>query len=134
MRRAVIGTCLLWSLLYAAEGQQEKPADPPAAVQEPPEEDVSTEPKVEYTFNPLQAVKEMKVGNFYLKKGSHKAAARRFEEALKWDPNSEEAYIKLGEARQKMGDEKAARQAWSKYLELHPDGKEAPALRKKLGR
>jgi Tfp pilus assembly protein PilF len=100
--------------------------------QEPPEEDVTVEETREYTFNPLQAAKEMKVGNFYLKKRSYKAAVRRFEEALKWDPNASEAYLKLGEVHTKLGNPKAAREAWAKYIEVEPDSKEAARLRKKL--
>jgi Tfp pilus assembly protein PilF len=100
--------------------------------QEPPEEDVNPAEKHEYTFNPLQAAKEMKVGKFYLKKGSYKAAVRRFEEALKWDPNVSEAYLKLGEVHTRLGDSKAAREAWLKYIEAEPDSKEAARLRKKL--
>ena len=102
------------------------------AQQEPPEEDVSVDQHKEYTLNPLQAAKELKVGVFYMKKGSYKAAVRRFEEATKWDPNSAEAYLRLGEAHSKAGDQKAAHDAWKKYLELEPDGKNAASIRKKI--
>jgi Tfp pilus assembly protein PilF len=104
------------------------------AQQELPEEDVSVDQQKEYTLNPLQSAKELKVGVFYMKKGSYKAAARRFEEAAKWDPNSAEAYLRLGEAQARIGDDKAARDAWKKYLELEPEGKQAPAIRKKMGK
>jgi tetratricopeptide (TPR) repeat protein len=104
-----------------------------AVVQEPPEEDVNPQAVKEYSFNPLQAAKEIKVGNYYFKKGSHRAAARRFEEALKWDPNSAEAYRRLGDSKNKLGDTAAARTAYLKYLELEPDSKEAASIRKKVG-
>jgi outer membrane protein assembly factor BamD (BamD/ComL family) len=107
---------------------------PEPVYQEPPEEDVSPSETREYVFNPLQAEKEMKVGRFYLKKGSYRAAVRRFQEALKWNPNSGEAYLRLAEAHLKMDDDKAAREAWKKYLEVDPDGKEASDIRKKLAR
>ena len=102
-------------------------------VQEPPEEDVNPHTVKEYTFNPLQAAKELKVGNYYFKKGSHRAAAKRFEEALKWDPNSADAYLRLGDAKSKLGDAAAAKAAYLKYIEIEPESKEAAALRKKLG-
>ena len=107
---------------------------PEAPLQEPPEEDVSIAEKQEYTFNPLQAAKELKIGAFYFKKGSFRAAARRFEEATKWDPNSGEAWLRLAEAQAKLKDDKAARAAWEKYLEVEPEGKQAPEVRKKLGK
>jgi len=107
---------------------------PEAPLQEPPEEDVSIAEKQEYTFNPLQAEKEIKIGAFYYKKGSFRAAARRFEEATKWDANSGEAWLRLGEAQAKLKDDKAARAAWERYLEVEPEGKQAAEIRKKLGR
>ncbi len=108
------------------------PASPQAVVQEPPEEDVTIDPKTEYVLNPLQAEKEIRIGNYYFKKGSNKAAARRYEEATKWDPNSAEGWYKLGEAQGKLGNTKAQREAWTKYLELQPDGKFVAAVKKKL--
>jgi tetratricopeptide (TPR) repeat protein len=101
-------------------------------VQEPPEEDVTVNPKTEYVLNPLQAEKEIRIGNYYYKKGSNKAAMRRYEEAVKWDPNSAEGWYKLGEARSKLGDDKGAREAWTKYLEVEPDGKHVSYVKKRL--
>jgi tetratricopeptide (TPR) repeat protein len=114
-----------------AKPQDRKPQTPPEE-QEPPEEDVTMKPK-EYTFNPLQAEKELKIGDYYFKKGSYRAAAGRFEEATKWNPGMADAYFKLGEAKDKMKDKKSARLAFQKYLELEPDGKEAPRAKKALG-
>lgn len=101
------------------------------APQEPPEEDLSEKPK-EYVLNPLQAEKEMKVANFYMKKGSYRAALRRFEEALKWDPNLADAWLRIAEVHAKRKDEAAAREALKKYLELRPDAKDAKDIRKRL--
>lgn len=114
-------------LIFAASvlvAGQQKPA-------EPPEEDESLAPK-EYAFNPLQAENELKVGNFYFKKGSYRAAAMRFEEATRWNPNLAEAWLRLGEAREKLGDTKAARQAYEKFLALAPKHKRAAEIRKKI--
>lgn len=121
---------LLLALLTGAIPGQNKPTDPP--VQEPPEEDASAIPK-EYSFNPLQASKEMKIGAFYYKKGSYKAAAHRFQEATKWNPTLAEAFLRLGDAEIKLKDKKAAREAYQKFLELEPDGRDSAEVRKKLG-
>jgi tetratricopeptide (TPR) repeat protein len=118
-----------------------KPKDPPdkpaAAKQdptevEPPEEDESLKPKV-YTFNPLQAKRDLTTGEFYYKKGSWKAAARRFEDATQYDPSLADAFLRLGDAREKLHDKKGAKAAYQKYLELKPDSKEASSLKKKVG-
>lgn len=119
-----------WLVLFFPAFLFSQTAQPP----EPPEEDISPTTVREYTFNPLQAVKELRVGNFYLKKGSYRAAVRRFEEAVKWDPNAGEAWLRLGEAHSKLREPEAAREAWKKYLNIQPEGKEAEAVRKKLSR
>lgn len=111
--------------------KQAKPAQ--VKEEEPPEEDESLKP-AEYTFNPLQASKEMSAGRFYLKKGNYRAAARRFVEATRWNPNDPEAFLLLGEAREKAKDHKAAREAYQKYLALAPDSKQAAEVRKKLAK
>jgi outer membrane protein assembly factor BamD (BamD/ComL family) len=106
----------------------QKPADPP----EPPEEDTALVEQKEYVFNPLQAEKEIKVGNFYMKKSSYKAAALRFREATKWNPGFAEAWLRLAEASEKNKDSKSAKEAYAKYLELAPDAPNAASIRKKL--
>ncbi len=100
--------------------------------QEPPEEDLSLAEKKSYTFNPLQAEKELKVGNFYFKKGSYRAASQRFLEATKWDGNLAEAYRRLGESEEKQRNAKAAREAYAKYLELAPGARDVAEVRRKL--
>ena len=100
---------------------------------EPPEEDDSAKP-TEYAFNPLQAEKEIAVGNYYMKKGSYRAAVARYTEATKWNPTLPEAFLKLGEAAEKFKDAKAEKEAYAKYLELAPDAKNAAEIKKKLSR
>jgi tetratricopeptide (TPR) repeat protein len=111
--------------------QPPKTAPPAAQPGEPPEEDAGMIPK-EYAFNPLQATKEIKVGNYYFKKGNFRAAAMRFEEATKWNPGDAEAWLRLGDAREKLKDKKGARESWKKYVELSSDPKLAEAVKKKL--
>lgn len=127
------------SLTITAPGRAQSKDTTPSASQskpkeaEPPEEDDSAKPK-EYAFNPLQAEKEVSVGEFYLKKGSLVAAIARFTEATKWNPGYAEAYLKLGEANEKFKDKKAAKEAYTKYLELAPDAKNAHEVKKKLSK
>ncbi len=125
----IVNIGFIFSVLWAQEAQKPQPAP---TEQAPPEEDEEAKPKKEYTFNPLQAEKEMKVGVFYFRKGSYKAAEGRFREALKWNPALAEAYLRLGETAEKLHDAKAERQAYAKYIELAPQGKNAESARKKL--
>ena len=112
--------------------QEPKPPTPPATQeQEPPEEDPDLKPK-EYSFNPLEANRNIIAGNFYFKKGNYRAASRRYLEATKWDPTSAEALLKLGEADEKMRDFPAARQAYEKYLTVASDAKDLDAVKKRI--
>lgn len=117
----------------AAQPPAEKPQEKPPEHALPEEEDESAKPK-EYVFNPIQAENELKVARFYMKRGSAKAAALRCEEALKWNPQSADAYLLLGEAREKLKDKKAAVEAYKKYLEVAGDSKGAAGVRKRLER
>jgi tetratricopeptide (TPR) repeat protein len=136
---------LAFLALLPLHAQDAPPQDPklkrrgePAPVQQqvdknglPPEEDKSIAVK-DYAFNPLQAQKEIRTGNYYYKKGAFRAAAGRFEEATRWNDGEPEAWLRLGEAEEKLRDHKAAAKAYSKYLELATDAKNADEIRKKL--
>src|SRR5258705_12793277 len=111
------------SAQQAPPGKDSKPAEPQE--QAPPEEDESLVPK-EYSFNPLQAAKELKVGNYYLKRGKYRAAAHRFQEATKWDGTLAEAYPRLGEGSEKQRARMTAADANARTLEIPPDAKDAP--------
>jgi tetratricopeptide (TPR) repeat protein len=131
---AVILIGALWPQAPARAPQEKTKNEPKAQQQEqlPPEEDESLKPK-EYGFNPLEAERDVKIGNYYFKKGNFKAAASRFREATKWNPSYAEAFLRLGESEEKMKDKQAAQEAYAKYLELVPDAKDAEAIRKKIG-
>jgi tetratricopeptide (TPR) repeat protein len=133
--RLLAAICFMSCLLTAQQPPApKKPATPPAAKEEePPEEDESLKPK-EYTLNPLEAERNLNAGNFYFKKSNYSAAARRFEEASKWDPGSAEAFLKLGEADEKLRNRDGAREAYTKYLELAPAAKNAAEIKKKLAK
>ncbi|HME10265.1 MAG TPA: tetratricopeptide repeat protein [Bryobacteraceae bacterium] len=125
MRAWVLALAL--GIALSAQQQQQ----PPPKEEEPPEEDTSLKPK-EYSFNPLQADKELRIGEYYFKKKSYRAAANRFREATRWNPNFADAFLRLGDAEEKLNDRKAAQEAYAKYLELNPGAKDAESVRKKL--
>ena len=115
-------------------GQLKKDRSQPATSSQeeiPPEEDTSLAVK-EYSFNPLQAEHELKVGNFYFRTGKYRSAAMRFREATKWNENYSDAWLRLGETEEKLKDPGAAKEAYTKFLALASDAKNAPEIRKKL--
>ncbi|SRR6266404_1981697 len=86
----------------------------------------------EYTLNPDQAKKEIQTGDFYMRKNSFTAAAKRYEEATKWQPKLAVAYLKLGEALERKDDPYRAAQAYKKFVELAPGDKKSKELMKKI--
>ncbi|MDQ6664195.1 MAG: tetratricopeptide repeat protein [Acidobacteriota bacterium] len=140
MRRRFQVVCATWIFAFltgfcVCARAQQQPAKPkaPAEEQNPPEEDEAAAAK-EYSFNPLQASKEIRTGDFYFKKGKYRAAAGRYQEAAKWNGTLAEAYLKLGKAEEKQNEKKAAHEAYAKYLELAPEAKDAREIKKKIGK
>jgi tetratricopeptide (TPR) repeat protein len=136
VRAAILG--FLLSIVVVAQDDKQLQARPPEQAkpqqqqeQEPPEEDESLAPKT-YSFNPLEADKDLKVGLYYFKKGNYKAAMSRFREATLWNPTFAEAFLRLGESAEKLRDKKAAHEAFEKYVALAPNDKQADAIKKKL--
>src|SRR5262249_52690113 len=142
-----MGRCFLACLMVftgSAIAQEKKDQQPPPKPelqrdrkpqptrQAVPEEEDKNVKDQEYSFNPLQAQREVEVGNQYFKKGSYRAAAGRFREATHWNEGLAEAWLRLGEAEERLKDPKEAREAYQKYLELASDGPKAPEIRKKL--
>ena len=132
--RCWIAVSLTMGMLWAQDPKPKTPPPPPKEqqVQEPPEEDESLKPR-EYGFNPLQAEKDIRVGNYYFKNHNYRAALNRYQEAAKWNPGLAEAYLRIGEAAEKMKDKATAKQAYQKYIELAPASKEAEQLKKTWG-
>lgn len=133
MSRWFLALLLAGAAMGSADDLKKHRPQPPASTQEevPPEEDESIATQ-QYSFNPLQAEKEVRVGNYYFKKGSYRAASMRFREATKWNNGYAEAWLRLGESAEKQKDPKTAKEAFNKYLELSPDAKNAAEIRKKL--
>jgi tetratricopeptide (TPR) repeat protein len=140
VRRFSLLAALLAGALCAQPEKDKPPPKPKAGdeqkkaqqkEEEPPEEDEAIKPK-EYSFNPLEAERNLKIGSYYFKKGDYKAALSRFREASRWNPAYAEAFLRLGESEEKLKDKAAAAEAYAKFLELAPDAKEAESVRKKL--
>jgi tetratricopeptide (TPR) repeat protein len=106
----------------------QKTSDKEAA---PPEEDASIGATT-YSFNPLQAKKDIEIGNEYAKKHSYRAAANRFLSATKYNDGDAEAWLRLGEMDEKLRDKSGAHEAYAKYLEIASDAKNAAEIKKRL--
>lgn len=114
-------------------GELEQRSKPKTSDKEatPPEEDTSIG-NTTYSFNPLQAKKDIEVGNEYAKKHSYRPAADRFLSATKYNDADAEAWLRLGEMQEKLRNKAAAHDAYAKYLELAADAKNAAEVKKRL--
>ncbi len=124
--------CLLLAPFSAAAQLVERTEAPPDPDFGLVDEDEDQLVEKQYVFNPILAKKEFKVGNFYAKKGSHRAAAGRYLEATRWDPHYSEAYWKLGRSREKLKQAGRALEAYREYLHLEPSGKHVKNVRKRI--
>ena len=148
--RCAIALLALSSILSAhqAQRQQQKtqtsststasptntsPAQQPPDETNPPEEDSSVAPRV-YAFDPLEAQRCISIGNFYMRKGNkgYRAALGRYEDATKYDPNSAEAFFRVGEVEEKLNNKEAAKLAFQRVVKLAPDSKFAKEAKQKL--
>ncbi len=99
---------------------------------EPPEEDESVAPE-KFTLDPLESDRNVRVGNFYWRKGKYRAALERYERATKFNPASPQAFFKVGEAEEKLKNKDAAKLAFQRVIQIAPDSKFAHDAKKKLG-
>ena len=96
-----------------------------------PSDDVKAHPEAglgngdidEFTpYNPMKAMKDVEVGDFYYKKENYNAAISRYREALDFKPHDAEATFKLAEVLNKTGDTAGATENYQAYLKILPDG------------
>jgi tetratricopeptide (TPR) repeat protein len=133
--------CLLLVVLIGqgvSRGQTQAPQQKPAEQQppdeaNPPEEDESVAPK-KYILNPSEAKHDIKIGNFYWDQGKYRAALGRYKEATQYNPNSAEAFLKVGETEAKLHNDEAAKAAFQKVIKLAPDSKFAAEAKKRLAK
>jgi tetratricopeptide (TPR) repeat protein len=134
-RRLVVWLLVAFAAPLVADDLQKDRPQPPASTKEEPlkeEDETLATTNEEYSFNPLQAEKDLSVGNYYFKRGKYRAAVLRFRRATKWNDGFAEAWLRLGEAEEKQKDSGAAKEAYTKYLALSPDAKNASEIRKKI--
>ena len=87
-----------------------------------------------HEWNPMRAMKDVEVGDFYYNRGNYKAALSRFREALQYKPHDAVATFKLAQTLEKSKEFEEAREQYEAYLEILKDGPSANAARKALER
>jgi tetratricopeptide (TPR) repeat protein len=88
-----------------------------------PEEGIEASGVQEFhPWNPLKALKDIEVGDFYFKRKNYKAALERYKEALYYKDNDAVASFRMAVCQEKLGDKTEAKKYYEQYLKILPEG------------
>jgi tetratricopeptide (TPR) repeat protein len=90
-----------------------------------------------HPWNPMKALKDVEVGDYYFKRKNYRGALARYKEALYWKENDAVASFRLAVCQEKLGDKAEARKYYEQYLKVLPEGpfaKEAHASLDRLAK
>jgi tetratricopeptide (TPR) repeat protein len=75
-----------------------------------------------HPWNPMKALKDIEVGDYYFKRKNYKAALDRYKEALYYKDNDALASFRLAVCQEKVGDKAEAKKYYEQYLKILPEG------------
>lgn len=87
-----------------------------------------------HEWNPMRAMKDVEVGDYYYKAANYKAALSRYREALLYKPHDAVATFKLAQTLEKVKEYDEARIRYGEYLAILKDGPSAGEAKKALER
>jgi len=110
-----------------------------AAIADSEEQDQAENSDVQevHPWNPMKALKDVEVGDFYFKRRNYRAARDRYQEALYYKDNDAMASLRLAQCQEKLGDKVEAKKYYEQYLKILPEGefsKEAQSSLDRLGK
>jgi tetratricopeptide (TPR) repeat protein len=133
------GTCLIVFALVlvtfpalAQENSKEKAGDEDDSSGQTGNRPLSEQPvyqAVDHPYVSPGAVKDVEVGDFYLKRGKYRAALSRYQEAVASNAYYAPAYLGLGKVYDHLRDKPKALDNYRKYLDLLPSAKDAENAR-----
>ena len=85
-------------------------------------------------WNPMKAMKDVEVGDFYFKRKNYHAALDRYKEALYYKENDAIATFRLAECQEKLGEMGEAQKYYEQYLKILPEGPLAKEAKASLDR
>ncbi len=75
-----------------------------------------------HPWNPMRALKDVEIGDYYFKRKNYRAALDRYKEALFYKENDAEATYRLAVCQEKMSDKAGALEHYTAYLKILPHG------------
>ena len=89
-----------------------------------------------HEWNPMRALKDVEIGDYYFKRKNYVAAMDRYREALVYKENDAVATFRLAVSQEQLGDKDEALRNYATYLKILPHGPfsdEARASIERLG-
>ncbi len=127
---------ILLSLVGAGFIRQAPPKKPPSLIRDTGVAEGKTEAEavVKKEYNPMLAEQNLKIGNFYFKKGNYDAAIPRFQDAIEYQPSLIAAYDALGRAYEKKGDKARAIAVYKDFVTKYPDSSKVSDFKSRASR
>jgi tetratricopeptide (TPR) repeat protein len=100
------------------------------------EDDANTADDVQefHPWDPHKALKDIEVGDFYLRRKNYRAALDRYREALFYKSGDAVSNFRMGECMEKLGDPDSAVDHYQAYLKILPHGPLSSEAEKSLRR
>ena len=98
------------------------------------DEDAKTDVQEFRPWNPMKAMKDVEVGDYYFKRKNYRAALSRYKEALYYKDNDAMASFRLAQCQEKLGDKAEAQKYYQQYLKILPEGPFAKEAQSSLDR
>ncbi|MFZ0796441.1 MAG: tetratricopeptide repeat protein [Terriglobales bacterium] len=89
---------------------------------EPPDNPDTSGVQEFHPWNPMKALKDVEVGDFYFKRKNYRAALERYKDALYYKDNDAIASFRLAVCQEKLGDKAEAKKYYEQYLKILPQG------------
>jgi len=134
-QRQIIAALLLAAvLLPGIPGHSQSRPPKPVLIRDTAIAEGKEDVEKEKMFNPMEAERSVKVGNFYLKKKNYPAAIQRFLEALEYQPNMIKAYEALARTYEKSGEIDKAIAVCNDFISKFPYSPKVKKFRSQLSK
>jgi tetratricopeptide (TPR) repeat protein len=87
-----------------------------------------------HQWNPMKALKDVEIGDYYFKRKNYRAAMDRYKEALVYKENDAVATFRLAVSQEKLQDKAGALSNYNAYLKILPHGPFADEARESIDR
>jgi tetratricopeptide (TPR) repeat protein len=87
-----------------------------------------------HQWNPMKALKDVEIGDYYFKRKNYRAAMDRYKGALFYKENDALATFRLAVSQEKLQDKAGALSNYIAYLKILPHGPFADEARESIAR